>query len=303
MSNYKNNSWYIGLLLSMFITGSCDKKEAALEPSNKDENYLVVQDDPNDPVAHAVYELYKATNIPVFYNDTIARRQIGDSTGIPQYFYTRLMLNYSPSTGQSNDINYTLLPKQKRVKSMLNLLQNELLTVLPPLPSVLLTDSLLQPTRPFPTIRDAHVGFNTVAIRSVNPDTMSADAKKKYVLGVLTWVAYQKLGIFKRPLLETDFFDISRATSPYLDPYSKLLKQLSPDGSQTLEDFGFITSVIKQNKIYAPDKIADELSYLQAVFSYTTNDFNAKYDNYPAVLKKMAAIRSMLTDLKFKLPG
>ena len=302
MINYKNNSWF--LLLAMLITAGCSKKEAALTPSNKDENYLVVQDNPNDPVEHMVYELYKATGIPVFYNDTIARRQVGDSAGIPQYFYTRLMVKYSPSTGEATDLKFTLLPKQKRAKSMLTLLQNDLLTVLPPLPSVLLTDSLFVPSsQSVPVIRDAQVGFNTVAIRSVNPDTMSTDAKKKYVLAVLTRVASQKLGMFKSALLETDFYDISRAASPYLDPYSKLLKQLSPDGSQTLEDFGFIISVKNQNKIYAPEKSRDLESYLQAVFSNTTDAFNTQYANYPAVLKKFGVIKAMLTDLKFKLPG
>lgn len=302
MINNKNNIWLTGLLLSMIMTGSCSKKEDALEPSNKDENYLVVQDNPNDPLEHAVYELYKATDIPVFYNDTIARRQIGDSAGIPQYFYTRLMVNYSPSTGESNSLKFTLLPKQRRVKSMLNLLKNDLLTVLPHLPSVFLTDSLFTPSQGAPIIRDAHVGFNSVAIRSVDPDTMSADAKKKYLLAVLNRVASQKLESLKGALLESDFYDISRQMSPYVDPFFKQLQAIS-DGTQTFEDFGFITTVKFQNKIYSPDKTTDELSYLQAVFSKTSSDFNTMYASYPAVLKKFNAIRSMLTDLKFKLPG
>ena len=302
MINYRNNSWCIGLLLSMLMTGSCSKKEAALAPSNKDENYLVVHDDPNDPIGHAVYELYQATGIPVFYNDTLARRQVGDSAGIPVYFYTTLMVAYSPSTGASNDPSYTLLPRERRVKSMLDLLKTELLTVLPPLPSVFLTDSLFTPARGIPIIRDAHVGFNTIAIRSVDPDTMSTDAKGKYVLAILTRVASQKLGMLKSASLETDFYGVSRELSPYLDPYSKQLAEIS-DGSQTFEDFGFITQVVNRNKVYSPDKTRDIQSYLEAVFSNTPDAFNASYASYPAVLKKFAAIRSMLTDLKFKLPG
>jgi|GEM_PF-1351433 len=302
MINYRNNGWCIGLLLSMIMAGSCNKKEAALKPSNKDENYLVVADNPSDPMEHAVYELYKATGIPVFYNDTIARRQVGDSAGIPQYFYITLMVNYSPSTGESNSVRYTFLPKERRLKSMLDLLENELLTVLPPVPSVFLTDSLYTPARDIPIIRDAHTGFNTVAIRSVDPDTMSADAKSQYVLSVITRVAFLKLQMLKSGLLETDFYSISEQMSPYLDPFSRQLSEIS-DGSQTFEDFGFITTVKRQNKIYSPDKTTDVTSYLQAVFSNTTDAFNAMYANYPAVLKKFAVIRSMLTDLKFKLPG
>jgi hypothetical protein len=251
MINYKNNIWCIGLLTTMLITGSCSKNEAALAPSNKDENYLVVHDNPNDAIEHAVYELYKKTDIPVFYNDTIAHKQVGDSAGTPQYFYVKLMLNYSPSTGVSNNLSYTLVPKQQRVKSMLDLLENELLTVLPPLPSVFLTDSLFVPAPGMPIIRDAHVGFNTVAIRSVDPDTMSTDAKKKYVLAILTRVASQKLAMLKNALLETDFHGITQQLSPYIDPYHKQIEEIS-DGSQTFEDFGFISTVVSQNKIYYP---------------------------------------------------
>lgn len=303
MINYKNYICDAILLLSMLITGGCSKKEGALAPSNKDENYLVVHDNPSDPIEHAVYELYKSTGVPVFYNDTIARKQVGESAGIPQYFYIRLMVNYSPSTGESTSLSYTLLSKEKRVKSMLDLLQNELLAVLPPVPSVFLTDSLFTPMPGLPIIRDAHAGFNTVAIRAVDPDTMSADAIDKYVMAVLIKVASQKLEMNKGNLLETEFYEVSQKLSPYLDPYYKQLEVLSPDGSQTLEDFGFITFKTFQNKTYSPDRTADVASFLKEAFSTTTNAFNAKYTDYPGVLRKFKAIKKMLTDLKFKLPG
>jgi hypothetical protein len=291
-----------GLLLSMFIIASCSKKEAALEPSNKDENYLVVHDNPGDPIGHAVYEIYKATGIPVFYNDTIARRQVGNNGGNPQYFYITLMTNYSPSAGQSNSISYTLLPKERRAISMLGLLKNELLAVLPPLPSIFLTDSLFMPTSGIPIIRNTHVGFNTVSIRSVDPDTMSTDAKKEYVLSVLIRVATQKLESLRAAALANEFYSVSEALSPYLDPYHVLLDQLSFGGPQTFADFGFIISVYFQNKEYSPEKSRDLESYLRAAFSNTTNDFNTTYAAYPAVLKKFDAIRKILTDLQFKLP-
>ena len=301
MMNYKNRVWCIGVLLSMFIPGSC-RKETAPAPSNKDENYLVVHDDPNDPIGHAVYELYQTTGIPVFYNDTLASRQVGDSAGVPQYIYITLMVSYSPSTGASNDPSYTLLPKERRTKSMLDLLENELLTVLPPLPSILLTDSLFTPPRNRPIIRNAHVGFNTVAIRSVDPDTMSMDARNAYVLAVITRVADQKLTLLKSASLETDFDGISGQSSPYLDPFGVPLAEIS-DGSQTLEDFGFIIGAERGGEIYTPEKVSDKGSYLEAVFTNTTEAFNSRYASYPAVLKKFSAMRSLLNDLKFKLPG
>jgi len=185
---------------------------------------------------------------------------------------------------------------------MLDLLEKELLAVLPPLPSIFLTDSLFTPARNTPIIRDAQVGFNTVAIRSVDPDTMSADTKSAYVLSVVTRVADQKLQKLRSALLETDFYSISEQLSPYADPFGVPLENIS-DGSQTLEDFGFITSRMSQGKVYTPDKFSDETAYLKAAFTNSTDAFNSSYAGYPAVLKKFSVMRSLLTGLKFKLPG
>ena len=289
------------LLLSLFILAACSKKEVALQPSNKDENYLVVRDNPNDLIDHEVYQIFKATGIPIFYNDTIARRQVGDSAGIPQYFYIRLMANYSPSTGPSNSLAFTLLPKNRRSMGMLNLVKSDLLTVLPPFPSIFLTDSLYTPSPGSKIIRDAQLGFNTVVIRSVITDTMSVATRNSFVLSVLTRIATQKLEAQKSTELENQFYFISRSLSPWLDPFHVLLAQIS-DGTQTFEDFGFITTVKTGNKIYSPEKSRDLDSYLRAVFSNTPANFKAQYANYPPVLQKFDVLRNILTGMKFKLP-
>lgn len=303
MINYKINTYCTGLLLSILLIAACSKKEEFLSPSKKDKNYLVVHDNPNDPVDHAIYELYKKTGVPVFYNDTLGSKQVGDSAGIPQYVYIKMMVNYNPVTGQSDNPRFTLFSDKQHIKPMLTLLEKELLTVLPPLSSILLTDSLYTPfPGGTPFIRDAHVGFNTVAIRTVDADTMSTIAKTQYILSVLRTVAIERLQRRELGRLETEFYSISNQLSPTLDAYYVSSKVLSPTGSKTMEDFGFITSQVVNNVLWSPDELRDLESYVNAVFSNPTSAFNATYANSPAVLKKFHVIRSMLTGLKFKLP-
>lgn len=304
MIKHKINFCSTALLLSMLVTGACNKKEETLPPSNKDENYLVVHDNPNDIVDHTIYELYKKTGVPVFYNDTLAGKQVGDSAGIPQYFYIKLMVTYNPITGETNSPRFTLLPHKQQVLPMLTLLENELLTVLPAVPSILLTDSLYIPfPGGMPVIRNAHVGFNTVAIRTVDTDTMSADARNQFTLSVLRTVAVDRLQRLASQKLTTDFYGVSNKLAPNLNAYHVSVKVLSPNGSKTLEDFGFITSVKENGVVFSPSELPDVESYVNAVFSNTTSAFNAQYANYPAVLKKFDVMKSMLTGLKFKLPG
>ncbi len=58
------------LLTGIMALMACSK-ESALEPSDKDINYFVVNDNPNDPVQHAMYQFYEKTGIATFHNDTI----------------------------------------------------------------------------------------------------------------------------------------------------------------------------------------------------------------------------------------
>ncbi len=121
------NSYLVFLLALSMV--AC-KKEAVPQPSNKEEFYLTVKDNPSDPVDHAIYEFYKTTGIPLYYNDTVAREQVGDSAGIPRYSYQRLAVRYSPVGSQVN-INFVLLTEKELVLPMLPFLKDSLLPRIP----------------------------------------------------------------------------------------------------------------------------------------------------------------------------
>lgn len=56
-------------------------------------NCMLLQDDPDDPVKHRIYEIYETYGIPVYFNDTIGRIFLKtDVHGQPVYQYEKLDL-------------------------------------------------------------------------------------------------------------------------------------------------------------------------------------------------------------------
>lgn len=284
------------------------KKEKALTPDNQEEEYLVVTDNPSDPVDHAIYGLYRSTGIPCFYNDTIHRKKIGDSAGIPLYSYIKLATAYSPQ-GVDQNLHYTLLKNKQVVLPLLDLLQNELLprvsnAVL--IPSILFTDTLrtyyyqVLPQSIWIGL-NAYRGFNTVAIRTVNPDTMDAEERNRYIASILSVLAIHKLINTQSKKLENDVYSLSKAIAP--DCYNNSLSNLSPDGTKKPEDFGLIYYYELNGSIYTPLAADDTRAFLEAVCFYSPAAFNAKYSGYPVVLEKFRVVRAMVEESGFRLPN
>ncbi|MBN9384044.1 MAG: hypothetical protein J0H74_25060 [Chitinophagaceae bacterium] len=299
----KNRIWIIAGILTV----TACKKEAPLKPSDADENYLTVKDNPSDPVDHAIYQFYQNTGVSLFYNDTIGRKQVADSAGIPQYLYLRLAVAYSLA-GIDNNVNFTLLKDKQQVVPMLDLLKNDVLPFIPDSLSracILLVDSLTfngTPSGfPFSPGFNSYSGFNTIAIRTVDPDTMSADARRKYVASVLGDLGGQQLGATQFSRLN-DFYNISVVLSPPGFCYGARFSNLSPDGGKTPEDFGFIAWFQYDGDIYTPDTYTDVKSYVAAVINYTPASFAAVYAGYPAVIEKFNYIRPLVKSLGFQLP-
>ena len=85
--------YYILMIGMLFLLAGCGK-ENGLEPSFLEEEWFVIKDNPDDPLRHAVYNVYSEWGVPVFYNDTIGRQDRGiDRTGNPVTFYRLLDLN------------------------------------------------------------------------------------------------------------------------------------------------------------------------------------------------------------------
>ncbi|MBO9635679.1 MAG: hypothetical protein J7578_21425, partial [Chitinophagaceae bacterium] len=183
----------ISLIIFLVLMFGC-KKEAALQAENADDNTLTVKDNPSDPVDHAIYQFYQSTGIPCFYNDTISRKEVGTVNGVPRYFYKRLTVNWSPALGVDTFTQFRIPLNKADLLPMLSLIKNELLPLIPdniPIHSILFADTVFMyptiwvPDRPAKTEMNAFSGFNTLVLRIINPDTLTAESKKHYLNDVL----------------------------------------------------------------------------------------------------------------------
>lgn len=305
---YKLNYYILTMLLLLLLAGC--KKEAALQPSNRDENYLVVKDNPSDPVDHAIYQFYQATGVPVFYNDTIAREQIGDNDGVPRYSYIKLATAYSPS-GINTFLFFKLMSKKEKVLPMLPFLKDKVLPRINgvlPVHSILLVDSTrLRGSTGYgttTTVNKPYAGFNTVIIKAVRADTVSEAGQKRYVASVLAMIMLKRLNSTYIERLDADFHSITINSLPnFRGPiYGQLLSVLAPDGSLTLGDIGFIMSNPQiPSGEGAPYQQDDLIAYLEALFFYdTTAQFEAAYAAYPLVLQKFKVIKGLAKEIGFR---
>lgn len=307
------------LLLTVLLTSGC-KKEKALDPSNLDENYFVVKDNPNDPVDHAIYQFYQSTGIASFYNDTIHRRRISDSAGFPRYNYVKLSLNYNLFGASQHRFSY--LSSKTNVPACLTVIKEKVLPVLPDnldIPSILLVDSFMQ-LQPllYVEIKDGwnsiH-GFNTVGIKVADAGAMNENEKKFYAGSILAGMAEKRLNSLYAAELQRDFYSITRAAGLSLmeyDIYFGLPFFIFGVDFSTVppaEYFGYLKYIHIANNwglddpLYtaAPaNEVSDLRAFLTAVFSYSTAEFNTEYTNDELVLQKFGIIKNMAKRAGFK---
>ena len=306
----------IALLLSVV---SC-RKENALVPSDEDENYLVVKDNPNDPVDHAIYEFYNATGIAGFCNDTIHRKHIGNNEGQPKYTYITLSLSYTFFSKQS--INFKPVSKKNRIPALLHLLKQEFLPGLPEnfqIPSLFFVDSIwtLHPEQNI-DIADGWTsfhGFNTVAISVKDVEAMNADEQRMYLSSLLAGLAERRLKRDAYQHVSRDFFSISRTAAKAMTPtdiYSGTpFVLLGINTVPPAQNLGFMKYFKNAFAIWLgmPDPVAppgeseDLRAFLTAAFYYTPQEFESINAGKTLILKKFNAIRDIALNAGFRLPG
>lgn len=79
----------------LLLYASCTK-ERAIVPSLAFDNVYAIKDNPNDPIQHRVYQIYKQYAVPVYFNDTIGRVYIMDDVqGNPIFQYEKVDLAWT----------------------------------------------------------------------------------------------------------------------------------------------------------------------------------------------------------------
>lgn len=99
---------YISLLCLAFLAlASCDDSEDALQNKIDFSSPYVITDDPDDPVQHHRYQIYEKYGVPVFFNDTVSSKYIGqDHSNKPIYQYETLDFNWSFNSNNKTSVTY-----------------------------------------------------------------------------------------------------------------------------------------------------------------------------------------------------
>ncbi|MGN6419971.1 MAG: hypothetical protein ACTHMC_20870 [Pseudobacter sp.] len=306
------------LLATILLATAC-KKEKALEPSKEDENYFIIKDNPADPADHAIFQFYQNTGIASFYNDTIARKEVRNNAGVPQYSYIKLSLSYSLFGNQI--LNFKHISSKAPIPALMTLLKEQLIPQLPKgliIPSILLVDSLWN-TLPVlnTTVVDGWTswqGFNTVAIKMMDVEAMNNEEKKIYIASIMAGLAEKKLNSIFPGELQKEFFSVSRqpGVNPLpFDIYYGLPFYIFMDPATVPEPetIGFLKYINVGDPLWpplylnTPPREMDDLrTYLTAAFHYSTADFNNEYAGHELILQKFNTIRKFAKQAGFSLP-
>ena len=104
-------TYIYGLFLVLAIV-ACSKEDDLIGGKVDFSMPYVIEDNPNDPIQHRRYEIYKKYDVPVFFNDTIKKTFVGeDHYGNPVYQYETLDMNwdFTSHTGGSVSYEYTYI--------------------------------------------------------------------------------------------------------------------------------------------------------------------------------------------------
>jgi hypothetical protein len=305
------------LMAGMLLTVSC-RKEKAVEPSNLDKNYFVIEDNPNDPIDHAIYEFYKNTGIASFYTDTIYKKLISkENENPPRYTYVTLSLNYSPlSDGWAY---FERLSSRERIPALLNLLQTEMVPKLPPdrtFPSIFFIDTFsvyinsnIQISHGWSSLH----GFNTLGIMVKDVQAMNSEERKMYAASILAGIAEKRINELMSTRIQKEFLSISRAATRSIFPADvdiyfgiPFMYLFPPEMVPPPKSIGFLfypifnlSGMLLDNM---PRESDDIRGFLTAVFYYTGQEFADLHPNETLLLKKFGIMRDFAKEAGFKLP-
>lgn len=301
--------WPLYLAVACLLAISCNKEET-VGVSNEDINWLKIDDNPADPVIHAIYNVYKKTGVPVFYNDTIGHATRKDVWGHDYTYYEILHLNYALGNAQNTNSpaisSYTLC-ERGNVLPALNFLDTAILSQLPAsvhIPSILLLEDMKSAA--FGSY--AFKGFNTIAVAQASSiPQMDADTRRKYKGAVFRAILTTPVMGDKYKTALARFFAVSKAFSRTLDIYanggiptyqfSKYITGFPRGYNITFQDLGFL-GPDPVNQIYTPQSTWMDVSmYLEAMMGYSTEEFTNTYQAYPQIMTKYGILKNIVTDL------
>lgn len=295
----KMNKFILPLLLVLTFFMSCNE-DNNLEPSNLERDWFVIQDNPNDPIQHAIYLFYEKTGIPVFYNDTIGQMERVDNWGNSYIHYTMLSINYAlGGVGTSPSVySYTLCPKEY-VMDGLAFLETEIIPLLPETMSVR-SFLLLNTLETSGLGSSSFKGLNTILVAQVpRLREMTREERVKLKAAVLRSIFTASISTYEKEL--ESFYQTTRSyyTTEDLYGYNVWYYQ-NRTPYQDPEEVGFL-GVDPSYTSCLPTESMDVSMYIEAMFMYSREEFEDLYGSYEAVMKKYDIMLSILESIGVSL--
>lgn len=298
----KTKMIFWGVMLLLLAT-SCDKNDEAF-PTDKDRDWFEMKDDPNNPLPHSIYAIYKETGISIYYNDTIGWEDRGiDLNGNPLIHYEILDPFYTLASNSSGkDATFVLHRDEENIMGTVILLKETVIARLPEYMyprSLLIVDSL-QTTDYTPRPLIIRKGLMTSLVQVIIEQT----EEEKVV-----WGANIASTLVANYLMDTPnekfnaFFDVSgKVLEGGISAYKVDMMMGMPNFVEDIGLLGFLVYSAEKDSYppymyYTPDQKEDLRSYLAAYYQYTDQEFKAEYGDYPLVIKKYEMIREIVNQL------
>ena len=263
-------------------------------------NWYEIKDNPDDVLDHTIYQIYKETGIPIFYNDTLGSEVKGvDVDGHPIVRYEIINLTYKLTTDVSN-IKYRLPKNRTNILAGVELLRDYVIPELPSslyVHSLLLTESLVEYSGGEMKHLNVYIGLQTIAVGKMqNVGTMRPEEKivlaEEIVTDLLISFFLKSGGLDK-------FYAVSNRLSSFNDIYAEgwILESMG----KTKEECGFLSSpeIWEPTYFKVPTKEQDLKDYMSAVKKYSEVEFRDLYGGYPWVMEKYLIVKTFFDDLKY----
>lgn len=296
---------YAGLLLLSLV--SCTSEEA-LKPSGVDKNYFAPEENATDEESVLRRDFYKKNNCYVLFNDTLRHEAIGaDANGVMQYMTELVDVPYvmTSITGTVNKYQYlqTMADKRNAISFIENYLLSHLSNKLRPFCWLLVNQidryDIFNGDLQYAEELQYAVGNRATSVALGKISTMTDEDKTAFSQTILLGIMANK---------------ISLQTSSTLAPFTKYSSSLynghTTDPVSTEEEnilamnkAGFVTQHYWAGEylilIAYPDQAEDVSSFVKLVLSKSESEVNELYADYPIILQKYAAMKSIIKQMGY----
>lgn len=308
--------YVLGIVVSICMT-ACNKEDN-LTPSLLDNNWWVNVDNPDDPLDHLIFGIYKQYKVPIFYNDTIGCREEKDAFGNTVAYYEIIKLNYTILGGVSdaNVVEYSLSKDRNLIMDGVELLRDYVLPKLPdfvPAPkSYLLVDTVwrgIESDQQIPYSASAYAGMTAVAVGKLHEIKNMTPAEKMLFGGEILAapVASTIFDNYASKLEEGFYKEVKKLTQYGGYSYGAKVQVgvsgiFNPSYAHWYE-YGFLYPAqdkkFIENEYYEfPSKKQDVEDFVALCLGFTEAEVEATYGRYEHIMNKYNYMMEIMDLLK-----